>query len=231
MPVRHFERRTPEHAVSQMNLAQRIPPRAPDWRRSRPTRVAHPATPPIAAATARAPAAMVSMFPAPCTPVRATGSAHLRKAPTMLDAPVLALIGNIGMPELIIIAIVALLIFGKRLPEVGKSLGRGIVEFKRGLADTGLGREVESVRGAMEDAMSGADDDSRNALAHVVTGGTANPRRELASIPTTARAHAPAARFSVDHAVAMDHPDAHAVADPAADASLDAPGVATPARA
>jgi sec-independent protein translocase protein TatA len=42
----------------------------------------------------------------------------------------------IGMPgpfEWIIIAGIGLLIFGKRLPEVGKSLGKGIVEFKKGL--------------------------------------------------------------------------------------------------
>jgi TatA/E family protein of Tat protein translocase len=163
-----------------------------------------------------------------CAPPPTT---YITKDSIMHEAHTLALIGNIGMPELIIIAIVALLIFGKRLPEVGKSLGRGIVEFKRGLADTGVGREVESVRGAMEDAMSGGDDESRGALAHVVTGGAVASRRELASIPTTARAHAPAARFSVEQAVAMDLPAAHAVADPAADTSLDAPGTATPARA
>ena len=41
-----------------------------------------------------------------------------------------------GMPggiEWIVILIVALLIFGKRLPEVMKSMGRGIVEFKKGV--------------------------------------------------------------------------------------------------
>ena len=41
-----------------------------------------------------------------------------------------------GMPggiEWIIILIVALLIFGKRLPEVMKSMGKGIVEFKKGI--------------------------------------------------------------------------------------------------
>jgi sec-independent protein translocase protein TatA len=32
------------------------------------------------------------------------------------------------------IAVLALLIFGKRLPEVGRSLGKGIIEFKKGLA-------------------------------------------------------------------------------------------------
>ena len=39
-----------------------------------------------------------------------------------------------GFGEMIVIAIVGLLIFGKRLPEVGRSLGKGIVEFKKGLA-------------------------------------------------------------------------------------------------
>jgi TatA/E family protein of Tat protein translocase len=40
-----------------------------------------------------------------------------------------------------IILIIGLLIFGKRLPEVGKSLGKGIVEFKKGLQ--GIGDEVD----------------------------------------------------------------------------------------
>ncbi len=42
-------------------------------------------------------------------------------------------IGMPGMGEWIVIAAFGLLIFGKRLPEVGKSLGRSIVEFKKGL--------------------------------------------------------------------------------------------------
>jgi len=45
----------------------------------------------------------------------------------------LAFLGPIGWQELLILAILGLLIFGKRLPEVGRSLGRGIVEFKQGL--------------------------------------------------------------------------------------------------
>jgi sec-independent protein translocase protein TatA len=39
--------------------------------------------------------------------------------------------GFIGVPELIVLAIVLLLIFGpKRLPEIGKSMGKGMREFK-----------------------------------------------------------------------------------------------------
>ncbi len=44
--------------------------------------------------------------------------------------------------EWLIVGGVGLLLFGKRLPEVGKSLGKGIVEFKRGLK--GIGDEIEA---------------------------------------------------------------------------------------
>ena len=40
--------------------------------------------------------------------------------------------GSIGMPELIIIFVIALIIFGPRkLPELGKSLGKSLAEFKK----------------------------------------------------------------------------------------------------
>jgi sec-independent protein translocase protein TatA len=50
-------------------------------------------------------------------------------------------LGMPGVTEWIIIGAVGLLIFGKRLPEVGRSLGKGIVEFKRGLK--GIEDDVE----------------------------------------------------------------------------------------
>jgi sec-independent protein translocase protein TatA len=50
--------------------------------------------------------------------------------------------GPIGMPELILIFLVALLVFGPRkLPELGKSLGRGLAEFKKASDD--LKRTIE----------------------------------------------------------------------------------------
>jgi len=47
-----------------------------------------------------------------------------------------------SMGELLVIAAIGLLLFGKRLPEVGRSLGKGIVEFKKGLK--GIDEEVEA---------------------------------------------------------------------------------------
>jgi sec-independent protein translocase protein TatA len=44
--------------------------------------------------------------------------------------------GRIGMPELILIAVVVLLLFGAaKLPEIGASIGKAIREFKRTVKD------------------------------------------------------------------------------------------------
>jgi sec-independent protein translocase protein TatA len=40
---------------------------------------------------------------------------------------------QLGMVEMLVVMGVAVLLFGKRLPEVGRSLGKGIIEFKKGL--------------------------------------------------------------------------------------------------
>lgn len=60
---------------------------------------------------------------------------------TLLTIPATLGFGIPGGTEWILILAVGLLIFGKRLPEVGRSLGKGIVEFKKGLK--GIEDEVE----------------------------------------------------------------------------------------
>ncbi len=40
---------------------------------------------------------------------------------------------GLGPIEMVIVMGIAVMLFGKRLPEVGRSLGRGIIEFKKGL--------------------------------------------------------------------------------------------------
>jgi sec-independent protein translocase protein TatA len=44
--------------------------------------------------------------------------------------------GTIGVPELIVIFVIALIVFGpKKLPELGKSLGKGLSEFRKASND------------------------------------------------------------------------------------------------
>ena len=51
-------------------------------------------------------------------------------------------LGGISPMEMMIVAGIALLLFGKRLPEVARSMGKGIVEFKKGIA--GIEDQVDS---------------------------------------------------------------------------------------
>ncbi|MCC6492141.1 MAG: twin-arginine translocase TatA/TatE family subunit [Pirellulales bacterium] len=50
----------------------------------------------------------------------------------------LGFISGIGMPELLIVGMIMLLLFGNRLPSVMRSLGIGITEFKKGIKGEGL---------------------------------------------------------------------------------------------
>ena len=57
---------------------------------------------------------------------------------------------SIGPTEVVVILVVGLLVFGNRLPEVGKSLGKGIVEFKKGLR--GIQDEIDQTDSKADNA-------------------------------------------------------------------------------
>lgn len=96
--------------------------------------------------------------------------------------------GSIGMPELIVIFSLALLIFGPRkLPELGRSLGRSLGEFKR--ASNELKHTLdEEIR---LDEQKSASEASRTPRKQVPAAPPAAPPVEAsASAPTAAAAPA-----------------------------------------
>jgi sec-independent protein translocase protein TatA len=65
--------------------------------------------------------------------------------------------GNIGLPELLIVMVVVLLLFGaKRIPEIAGSMGKGIREFKKNIN--------EATREINADTKSQLEPDSQSRL-------------------------------------------------------------------
>src|SRR5581483_2698216 len=61
------------------------------------------------------------------------------REPTMIP---FAIFQNLGMPEMMIVAFLALLIFGNRLPSVMRSLGKSVTEFKKGVS--GIEEDIDN---------------------------------------------------------------------------------------
>jgi sec-independent protein translocase protein TatA len=62
---------------------------------------------------------------------------------------------GLGGMEWVILLVLGVLLFGRKLPEVGRSLGKGIVEFKKGLK--GLEDEVDASSGSAPRAEAPAE--------------------------------------------------------------------------
>jgi TatA/E family protein of Tat protein translocase len=118
-----------------------------------------------------------------------------------------AMFGSIGMQELIIIFVIALIIFGpRRLPDLGKSLGRSIAEFKRA---------SNELRNTLEEEIR--VDDQRQTRTAATTPGPATTDSEttatLESEPTTTPEGEPTAATDSETAAV---PAAGPAADPRA---------------
>ena len=100
--------------------------------------------------------------------------------------------GSLGPMEMMLIMGLGVLLFGKRLPEVGRSLGRGIVEFKKGL--NGVGDDFDSSSNGRSFANHGSSrysDDrpagestSASTSASTYTDSSSVPRFELPGAPS-----------------------------------------------
>ena len=57
--------------------------------------------------------------------------------------------GNIGFEELVVVLLILLLIFGARkLPEIGRSIGRTVSEFKKGMREDDADKKNEDKTGS-----------------------------------------------------------------------------------
>jgi sec-independent protein translocase protein TatA len=87
--------------------------------------------------------------------------------------------GPIGMPEMVVIAVIALIIFGPRkLPELGKSLGKSIAEFKRASNELKNTLEDEIRTEELQDARKSAQIPPTASMAPVPPAPTAAPEGE-----------------------------------------------------
>jgi sec-independent protein translocase protein TatA len=85
----------------------------------------------------------------------------------------LAFIGGLSPSEIAIVLVIGLLLFGSRLPQVGRSLGKSLAEFKRGLR--GFEHEIDSAERAAEKEL---DEEERRKASGQAALPPSEPRKE-----------------------------------------------------
>ncbi len=115
------------------------------------------------------------------------------------------MLGSIGFPEILMILVIALLIFGpKKLPEVGRTIGKGLAEFRKASSD--LKRSVN--------AELALDDDER----------PATPRRPAVATRPLDEGVRSGPGYGPDAAVTPPAPEIVAAENTAARGSLESAG-------
>lgn len=97
---------------------------------------------------------------------------------------------GIGMPELMVIMVVALVVLGpKRLPEIARALGKGLAEFRRATAD--VNEELRKAQRAIEEEARAAEAAARRAAADKKAAAVVKPAEGTIAVGSSA-ASAPA---------------------------------------
>ena len=94
----------------------------------------------------------------------------------LANLQLLAFFGGIGTPELVIFGIIAVILFGSRLPAVARSMGKSIVEFKKGMKD--IENEVNSSDYSEPTGRIGYSDHSEPAAPRFEPPKSESPERE-----------------------------------------------------
>jgi TatA/E family protein of Tat protein translocase len=99
---------------------------------------------------------------------------------------------GIGLPELIIILVVALIVFGpKKLPELSKALGRGMSEFKKASEEIkdslNMNEELREVKKDLDESMQGVEKSLEEAV-HEAPGAEASAPESADRIPDSGQA-------------------------------------------
>ena len=86
------------------------------------------------------------------------------------------MIGNLGFPEIMIILVIVLLLFGaKRIPEIAGSMGKGIKEFKKNINEAT--REIDSEPPRYDNRLNPSDMDATRRTADHAEESRPEPKR------------------------------------------------------